>query len=104
MWSQRRSPCENGESSLANEPDRRRSSAHHSDVVPIPEHPLDDADLLCVGDLHLDSDRRFDRRFRRHDISGWAKAAWVIFVVIIPWIGVLVYLIANHDGMTERRM
>jgi Phospholipase_D-nuclease N-terminal len=42
--------------------------------------------------------------FRRHDISGWAKAAWVIFVVIIPWIGVLVYLIANHDGMTERRM
>jgi len=42
--------------------------------------------------------------FRRHDISGWAKAAWVIFVVILPWIGVLVYLIANHDGMTERRM
>ena len=42
--------------------------------------------------------------FRRHDISGWAKAAWVIFVVVIPWIGVLVYLIANHDGMAERRM
>lgn len=42
--------------------------------------------------------------FRRHDISGWAKAAWVIFVVIIPWIGVLVYLITNHDGMTERKM
>jgi hypothetical protein len=42
--------------------------------------------------------------FRRHDISGWGKAAWVIFVVIIPWIGVLVYLIANHDGMAERRM
>jgi hypothetical protein len=42
--------------------------------------------------------------FRRHDISGWGKAAWVIFVVILPWIGVLVYLIANHDGMTERRM
>ena len=42
--------------------------------------------------------------FRRHDISGWAKAAWVIFVVIIPWIGVLVYLIVNHDGMAERRM
>jgi len=41
--------------------------------------------------------------FRRHDISGWAKAAWVIFVVILPWIGVLVYLIANHDGMAERR-
>jgi hypothetical protein len=42
--------------------------------------------------------------FRRHDISGWGKAAWVVFVVIIPWIGVLVYLIANHDGMAERKM
>ena len=41
--------------------------------------------------------------FRRRDISGWAKAAWVIFVVVLPWIGVLVYLIANHDGMNERR-
>jgi hypothetical protein len=41
--------------------------------------------------------------FRRNDLSGWAKAAWVVFVVVIPWIGVLVYLIANHDGMTERR-
>ncbi len=42
--------------------------------------------------------------FRRHDISGWGKAGWVIFVVILPWIGVLVYLIVNHDGMAERRM
>ncbi len=42
--------------------------------------------------------------FRRHDISGWAKAAWVIFVVVLPWIGVLVYLIAYHDGMAERRL
>ena len=41
--------------------------------------------------------------FRRHDISGWGKAFWTIFVVLIPWIGVLVYLIANHDGMAERR-
>jgi signal transduction histidine kinase len=41
--------------------------------------------------------------FRRKDISGWAKAFWVIFVVILPWIGVLVYLIVNHDGMAERR-
>ena len=40
--------------------------------------------------------------FRRHDISGWAKAAWVVFVVILPWIGVLAYLIFNHSGMTER--
>jgi hypothetical protein len=42
--------------------------------------------------------------FRRRDISGWGKAAWVIFVVVLPWLGVLVYLIANHDGMAERRM
>jgi hypothetical protein len=41
--------------------------------------------------------------FRRHDLSGWAKAAWTIFVVLLPWIGVLVYLIVNHEGMTERR-
>jgi predicted PurR-regulated permease PerM len=41
--------------------------------------------------------------FRRHDISGWVKAAWVVFIVVIPWIGVLVYLIVNHAGMAERR-
>ena len=40
--------------------------------------------------------------FRRHDIGGWAKAAWVVFVVILPWLGVLVYLIAQHDGIRER--
>jgi hypothetical protein len=42
--------------------------------------------------------------FRRHDIGGFAKAAWVIFVVILPWLGVLIYLIAQHDGMRERRI
>ena len=41
--------------------------------------------------------------FRRHDISGWGKAGWVIFVVVLPWIGVLAYLIVNHTGMAERR-
>ena len=40
--------------------------------------------------------------FRRRDLSGWAKAAWVVLVVILPWIGVLIYLIVNHDGMAER--
>lgn len=40
--------------------------------------------------------------FRRHDIGGFAKALWVIFVVILPWLGVLVYLIVEHDGMRER--
>jgi hypothetical protein len=42
--------------------------------------------------------------FRRHDLSGWGKAAWIIFIVVIPWIGVLAYLIVNHDGMNERRV
>ena len=42
--------------------------------------------------------------FRRHDISGGAKALWVIFIVVLPWIGVLTYLIFNHTGMNERRM
>jgi putative oligomerization/nucleic acid binding protein len=42
--------------------------------------------------------------FRRNDISGWAKAAWTVFVVILPWLGVLIYLISNHDGMAERRI
>jgi hypothetical protein len=42
--------------------------------------------------------------FRRRDISGWGKGAWVVLIVIIPWIGVLIYLIANHDGMAERNV
>ena len=41
--------------------------------------------------------------FRRHDISGWTKAGWVVVVVILPWIGVLTYLFVNHFGMAERR-
>lgn len=40
--------------------------------------------------------------FRRHDISGWGKAAWVVFVIILPFLGVLIYLIAYHDGMADR--
>jgi predicted PurR-regulated permease PerM len=40
--------------------------------------------------------------FRRRDISGWAKAAWVVLIVIVPWIGVLIYLIAYPDGIAER--
>jgi hypothetical protein len=40
--------------------------------------------------------------FRRRDISGWGKAAWTVFVIVLPFVGVLVYLIANHDGMADR--
>ena len=41
--------------------------------------------------------------FRRHDIGGWSKAIWVVFLVILPYIGVLVYLIVEHKGMAERQ-
>jgi uncharacterized membrane protein YcjF (UPF0283 family) len=40
--------------------------------------------------------------FRRHDISGWAKAAWIVFVIVLPFLGVLIYLIANGKHMAER--
>ena len=40
--------------------------------------------------------------FRRDDISGWGKAAWIIFVIVLPYLGVFVYLIAEHKGMTDR--
>jgi hypothetical protein len=40
--------------------------------------------------------------FRRHDISGWAKAIWVIALIVAPYIGVLAYLIFQGRGMTER--
>jgi len=42
--------------------------------------------------------------FRRHDTSGFAKVLWIIFVIVIPFLGVFIYLIANHDGMTQRSM
>ena len=40
--------------------------------------------------------------FRSHDLSGWAKALWFLFVLFIPLIGVLVYLIARGGEMHER--
>ena len=42
--------------------------------------------------------------FRRHDISGWAKAAWLIFTILLPFLGVFVYLITQNVGMTERHL
>ena len=40
--------------------------------------------------------------FRSHDLSGWGKALWVLFVIILPYLGVLVYLIARGKSMQER--
>jgi phospholipase D-like protein len=42
--------------------------------------------------------------FRRHDISGWAKAGWTIFMVFLPFLGIFVYLISNSKGMAERNV
>ena len=42
--------------------------------------------------------------FRRHDTGGFAKTIWIIFVIIAPFLGVFIYLIANHAGMAERNM
>jgi len=40
----------------------------------------------------------------RSDISGWGKAGWVILVIILPFLGVLIYLIVNGQSMQERRV
>ena len=42
--------------------------------------------------------------FRRHDLSGWGKTGWLIFVIFLPFLGVFIYLITQNDGMTERNM
>ncbi len=42
--------------------------------------------------------------FRRHDISGWVKAAWMVFLIFVPFLGVLVYLIAHGKDMAQRDM
>ena len=41
--------------------------------------------------------------FRRHDLSGWGKAGWTFFLIVLPFLGALIYLIADSDGMAERR-
>lgn len=45
----------------------------------------------------------FGDLFRRHDISGWAKAIWVIALIIFPYLGIFIYLISQHRGMAERQ-
>jgi hypothetical protein len=41
--------------------------------------------------------------FRRRELSAWGKAGWAVFVVLVPYIGVLTYLITQSGGMNERR-
>jgi hypothetical protein len=42
--------------------------------------------------------------FRRHDIGGGAKTLWIIFVIVLPFLGVFIYLIAQNEGMTQRNI
>jgi len=42
--------------------------------------------------------------FRRHDLSGWGKAGWLIFTIVLPFLGVFIYLITQNDEMTKRNL
>ena len=42
--------------------------------------------------------------FRRHDTGGFAKTMWIIFIILLPFLGVFIYLIAQHQSMAERNM
>jgi hypothetical protein len=43
-----------------------------------------------------------DVLFRRRDISGWGKAAWTVFLIVLPFLAALIYVIAQHEGMADR--
>ena len=45
----------------------------------------------------------FSDIFRRQDASGFKKAIWCVFIIVVPFLGALIYLIANGDGMGERQ-
>ena len=47
--------------------------------------------IVVIGDL-----------FRRHDISGWGKAIWVIALIVLPYLAIFAYLITQSTGMAER--
>ena len=42
--------------------------------------------------------------FRDRELSGWAKAGWLILLVVFPLLGILIYIIARHEGMSERAL
>lgn len=42
--------------------------------------------------------------FRRHDTSGFVKVLWIILLIVLPYLGVFIYLISQHKGMTERQI
>ena len=40
--------------------------------------------------------------FRRRDIGGWGKAGWIVLIIVLPFVGTLIYLIAQHNEMADR--
>lgn len=40
--------------------------------------------------------------FRSHDMGGWAKAGWIVLVIVLPFLGVLIYVVARGNGMAKR--
>lgn len=42
--------------------------------------------------------------FRDHGLSGWGKALWTLFIIVLPWLGAVVYLIARGRSMNERSL
>jgi Short C-terminal domain/Phospholipase_D-nuclease N-terminal len=76
-------------------------------VLPIADYSLGDA-LLTVLEIFLFVAwfwiliTVIADLFRDHETSGWAKAAWVFFLIVLPFLGVLIYLIARGEGMRER--
>lgn len=40
--------------------------------------------------------------FRNRDMSGWAKALWVLFIIVVPWLGALVYILVHGNSMQDR--
>jgi hypothetical protein len=46
----------------------------------------------------------FSDLFRRHDVGGGAKVLWCIFVILLPFLGVFIYLLVEHQGMADRSM
>jgi hypothetical protein len=45
----------------------------------------------------------FGDLFRRHDVSGWGKAGWTVLAIVLPFLGVLIYLGTQGPGMAERK-
>ena len=42
--------------------------------------------------------------FRRRDLSGWGKAGWTVFLIVLPFLGALIYLISQSEGMADRNL